>query len=562
MINNQQANQSLHWADKLAQGIIKWGKKNKIQQFHVDDMKTPSGRIHVGSLRGVLIHDLVSKVLQHKKQKVINTYVFNDMDPMDSLPYYLDQEKYTQHMGEPFYKIPKPNLEKCGIDFERFPRKFKKYLATANNMAELYAFDFIDSFRNLGCDAKIIWSHELYESGAMDKVIKIALNKVETIKRIYKKIADYDLPDNWYPFQVICPKCGKIGTTLVTDWDGEEVTFECKKEKVDWAQGCGYKGTISPFGGNGKFLWKVDWPAHWTTMKVNIEGAGKDHTSAGGSRDMANALLKQVFDYVVPFDIPYEFFLLRGAKMSSSKGIGTSARDFVNLLPPEIGRFLFVNKHYNQVVDFDPRTDTVLDLYDEYDLAARIYWKKEQGDQRLARSYELAQIDSKPVEHYVPRFRDLIIWIQYPEINTQKQLKEDKGSELTDLEQKIVRQRIKHAKYWLKNFAPKKHIWTVSEDIPDEASNLTEDQIIYLERVNENIDNNKQIDPHDLQQQMYELAKQSLGARKAFQAVYLAFLGKKAGPRAGWFLLSIESKLRKQRIKKIKEKFNKDSSAN
>ena len=50
----------MYWADKIASEIIKSGKH---KPFWVDDMKTPSGRMHVGSLRGVIIHDLIYKAL-------------------------------------------------------------------------------------------------------------------------------------------------------------------------------------------------------------------------------------------------------------------------------------------------------------------------------------------------------------------------------------------------------------------------------------------------------------------------------------------------------------------
>jgi len=39
------------------------------------------------------------------------TYVFNDMDPMDGLPVYLDEATYRPHMGKPLYKIPSPDPE-------------------------------------------------------------------------------------------------------------------------------------------------------------------------------------------------------------------------------------------------------------------------------------------------------------------------------------------------------------------------------------------------------------------------------------------------------------------
>ena len=52
----KQITQSQHWLDKIVDGILKWQKKAGIKQLHVDDMKTPSGRVHTGALRGVLLH--------------------------------------------------------------------------------------------------------------------------------------------------------------------------------------------------------------------------------------------------------------------------------------------------------------------------------------------------------------------------------------------------------------------------------------------------------------------------------------------------------------------------
>ena len=42
------------WCDKIAAQIEKGGGEQLI-----NDSKTPSGRAHVGALRGVLIHDVV-----------------------------------------------------------------------------------------------------------------------------------------------------------------------------------------------------------------------------------------------------------------------------------------------------------------------------------------------------------------------------------------------------------------------------------------------------------------------------------------------------------------------
>jgi len=557
--------QSLHWADKLSAGILKWQKKNKVKKLHLDDMKTPSGRVHTGSLRGVVLHDIVAKVLaKNTTQEIDSTYVFNDMDPMDGLPTYLSKKEYSQYMGQPMYKIPAPILEKSGINFSGASEKEIEKLKNAKNFGEFYASDFIHAFRKIGCEQKILWSHELYESGQMDKQIETALNKTDEIKKIYKEIADYELPKKWYPFQVICEKCGKIGTTLVTDWDGKEVSYECQPNKVEWAKGCGHKGKISPFKGTGKLLWKVDWPAHWKTIGVTIEGAGKDHTSAGGSRDMANAQLKRIFNSVVPFDIPYEWILIRGSKMSSSKGVGLSAREFVSLFPPQVARFLFVNKNFNQVIDFDPNEMVIPDLYDEYDQAARIFWGEEKGDKRMGRSFELSQIGKIPQKEFLPRFRDVALWMQHPEMNLVEEFEKIKGSNLTETEKKTLKITQQYAKIWLENYAPEEFQLTATKNLPDKALTLTNNQIKYLKSAIELANSKKWPDPQELQQELFNLSKikfengEVIGAKQAFQSIYLAFIGKTHGPRAAWFLLNIDKNILNSRINEIiKAKNNK-----
>ncbi|MFZ5376853.1 MAG: lysine--tRNA ligase [Patescibacteria group bacterium] len=545
--------QSPHWVDQVVNEIFDWQKAEKIEKLHVDDMKTPSGRVHTGALRGVMIHDIVAKVIQSKSTSTVtSTYVFNDFDSMDGLPKYLDQEEYSQHMGKPLFQIPTPDLEESGVDFSKASEEEKRRFKNARSFAEFYALDFIEAFRKLGCTQEILWSHELYQSGQMDGIIRITLDNVDKFRKIYKEVADYVLPEKWYPFQPVCERCGKVGTTLTTGWNGEKISYECQPNKVEWAQGCGHKGQVSPFGGTGKLLWKVDWPAHWNVMGVNVEGAGKDHTSAGGSRDMADAICREVFDQVVPFDIPYEWILLRGSKMSSSKGVGTSAREFVELFPAEVGRFLFVSRNYYQVIDFDPSTMAIPDLFDEYDAAAKVFWGMMGEDQRLARSFELAQIGEMPPAHFLPRFRDVALWMQHPEIVLEEKFAEVKGSALTELEKEVLSERQRYAEVWVKRYAPEEFQLRAKETLPEAAKELSTEQVEYLSQVITLIDSRESWEPQDLQQELFELAKATVGPKPAFQAIYKAFLGKTAGPRAAWFLLSIDKGLRLSRIQELK----------
>ena len=73
----------MYWADKVAKEIVDSGK---YKPYLVDDMFTPSGFPHVGSLRGPLVHDTIYRALTDAGVDVRFTYVFNDFDPIDGLP--------------------------------------------------------------------------------------------------------------------------------------------------------------------------------------------------------------------------------------------------------------------------------------------------------------------------------------------------------------------------------------------------------------------------------------------------------------------------------------------
>ena len=188
------------------------------------------------------------------------------------------------------------------------------------------------------------------------------------MREIYRRVANVQHPDTWHPLGVICPTCGKVGTTIVTDWDGEKVFFECRADLVTWARGCGTSGWISPFGGAAKLPWNLEWAAQWSLFGVTIEPCGKDLSTAGGSRDRSDAIAREVFEREPPLNVPYEFLNIGGRKMSTSKGRGAAAHTIAEVIPPEQLRFLFLRPRPNQAIEFDPDgTDAIPRLFDEFD---------------------------------------------------------------------------------------------------------------------------------------------------------------------------------------------------
>jgi lysyl-tRNA synthetase class 1 len=504
----------MFWADQIATEIKKRGKTLE----WVDDMKTPSGRVHVGALRGVVIHDLIFKSLQDQGVNAKYTYVFDDHDPMDGLPVYLDQEKYQQYMGMPLFQIPSPEPG------------YASY-------AEFFAEEFKKVFNAIGCNPEIIWaSKDLYMSGKMNDVIKECLDNADKIKAIYEKIYKKTIEGHMYPFQPFCEHCGKVSTTTVTDWDGENVTYTCQVDKVKFTKGCGFSGKMSPFSSQdkipGKLPWKIEWPSVWKVLGITVEGAGKDHMTAGGSHDIARHICEEVLNYPTPFPLAYEWFILGKQKMSSSKGIGASARDMLTILPPVLLRFLMVRTRINSEINFDlVNPQMIPSLFDEYQKAADAYFNK--TDEDLARMFALSQIGAA----YKPpsvRFSVLAQWVQMPNMQTH-------------IEKEGLTEWVPYVTYWLEHYAPESEKFSIQETLPESAKNLSIRQKELLAKVVEHLD--KAWEAEKLQFEIYEWGKGlGLTGKETFSAIYQVLIGKDHGPKAAWLILSQDKEFVKQRF--------------
>lgn len=503
----------MFWSDKIAKEII---ASDKHIPYWVDDMFTPSGYAHIGSLRGPIVHDLVFRSLVDAGKETTFTYIFNDFDPVDGLPPEL--ARMASELGRPLRLAKSPEE-----GFESFADYFTK--------------DFQYVLRNLGVRAEFRYSWDMYHEGLFNGVIREALDNATRIQDIYQRVSGSQKREKgWLPLQVICEKCGKLGTTRVHGWDGAIVEYTCEPAMVTWAKGCGHTGHIDPFNGQGKLPWKVDWPAHWKVLGVTIEGAGKDHSSAGGSRDIAKELCKEVFQIDNPYNLPYEFFLIGGKKMSSSKGLGLKGRDLTSLLPPAVGRFLFTRTDYRQAIEFDPvGTMAIPDLFDEYDRCWQAY--NTDSDENLSRAFILSQIEKVPEKDtklFLPRFRDIANFAQLPNVELWERLEETKGSKLTDFERELIKERLTYAFVWLSKYAPDEYRYQISIKSFDEIT-LSDAQWDFLNTLAKIW--NKVTDPETLQSEIFILAKDKhLDLKLAFQALYKSVLDKEHGPRAGWLL--------------------------
>ncbi len=488
----------------------------------INDAKSPSGRPHVGALRGVLIHDAVYKFLKEKGIAVKYIFGSDDYDPFDELPAGYPADMFEKYLGMPLSEVPAPE----GSGF--------------SDLAMFFIDDFFKIFDELKVDAERYYMRDYYKSGFFNEAIDIVLRNADKIREIYWRVSKSERPKDWYPLQVKCEKCGKIGTTQVIDYDGKEVTYICKEDHVSWAKGCGYKGKISPFDGNAKMPYKVEWPAKWKYFGVTIEGAGTDHNTKGGSRDIANAISREVFGYTPPVNIPYGFFLMGGAKMSSSKGIGATAREMADFLPPEILRFLMLYTQPKRAINFEPNQRYIIKLFNDFDKIHRKYVSGEDMEDYEKQFYKLSQIfyDEK---FDVVDFSYIITLIQLPHIDIYKKVEEILGHELSDTERIVLDRRINAAKYWLSHYADEEEKIQLQENLPEKAEELSPEQRAFLRFMAEFLKDNPKASAEQIQTAIFNIARiVPLPVKKAFEAIYIVLIGKNQGPKAGSFIAFID----------------------
>jgi len=114
----------------------------------------------------------------------------------------------------------------------------------------------------------------------------------------------------------------------------------------------------------------------------------------------------------------------------------------------------------------------------------------------------------------------------------------------------IIEERIKYAKVWLENYAPEEFRFEMTEKVPEEAKKLTDEQKKYLKEVIKIFDKDETAE--SLQLSLYELSKQlNIPAKDAFAGLYLTFIGKTHGPRAGMLLSKFGKEKVVERILKV-----------
>ena len=547
-----------HWLEEIVDKI----SQRNVQKITLSTGKTPSGHIHIGILREILICDALRRIFEEKGDKVEALLFLDDLDAAKRFPEYIDKNFQEKHLGKPFALIPCP-IKECGC---------KSYAYHFGN-------ELISTFPDFGIKIRAIWTHELYKKKEMQEKIRITLENTKLIKDILKK---YILPTldevkkkqfiemlkNWMPVMAICEKCNKIqfrdtngsikpNRVLEYNKNKKSVVYECSA--------CGNYNEISIYNGNLKLNWRIDWPAKWALFKTTCEPAGKDHCVKGGSYDTGLELCQKVFGYEGPIKVPYEWLRLGDRDMKTSKGIVFTPEKYLEIADPELYRMLILRT--NPMKHISLRIEELPQYFDYYERMENIYYDLEKTESEEEREffrymYPLTKINGVPIEkpHKIP-LKLLIFLSQIQNILSMEDLynKTKSVSEIKDFEEifsiedfKDILQRtekwVKQVKKTIeneKNNAVKKYILQRISlfEIPDKMdknllNKLDEKQINGIKKLRNFLIENEKVDGDLIQNKIFKIAKEDLNIapKKLFEAIYLIILGKKFGPRLGSFL--------------------------
>ncbi|MGQ4415199.1 lysine--tRNA ligase [Streptomyces sp. SAS_269] len=378
-----QSTETADWVSRFADDVIEESERRAPgKPVVVASGLSPSGPIHLGNLREVMTPHLVADEIRRRGRQVRHLISWDDYDRYRKVPAGIAgvDESWAEHIGKPLTSVPAPK----GSAYPNWAEHFKA--AMVASLAELgVEFDGISQTEQYtsGVYREQIL-HAMRHRGDIDAILaQYRTKKAPAKKQQQKQVDEAELDAEegsgaaaeddgssgvagYFPYKPYCGNCEKDLTTVTSyDDDSTELAYNCTA--------CGFTETVrlSEFN-RGKLVWKVDWPMRWAYEGVIFEPSGVDHSSPGSSFQVGGQIVG-IFGGKQPIGPMYAFVGISGmAKMSSSRGGVPTPADALQIMEPQILRWLYARRRPNQSfkIAFDQEIQR---LYDEWDkLAAKV----------------------------------------------------------------------------------------------------------------------------------------------------------------------------------------------
>ncbi|MBI4033393.1 lysine--tRNA ligase [Candidatus Saccharibacteria bacterium] len=493
----------MEWLNKVVDEAI---AAHPEAEIIIESGVSPSGTYHVGTLREVLICDALMLELRRRGRAARHVHYVDDLDPLRKIPVNVPAE-FEKYLGRPYCDVPAPD-------------------GSAQSYADFFLNDFLGAARELHMDMEVVRSHEQYRAGAMTEAIEKSLQAIDGIRGIIGRVSGRKLEADWAPIQVMEDEYLKSRRFVSIDTAAKTLTYLDPQDKPL---------SINYAHGEVKLNWRVDWPARWWRLGVDVEPFGRDHATKGGSYDTGAAIIKQVFNTAPPIPLPYNFINLTGQtkKMSKSSGNIIAISELTKVLPAEVIRYFTLRFPPQKQLFFD-QTHGVTKLIDDY---AGLLAKKDKSDEekRLIEICSAGQdttVSPVPFSHLVASYQAAL----KDSAKTLDILARTEYKSAVESEREVIARELKFIDAWLAKWAPEDVKFELVEH--SDPSDFSDDEKQYLNLLSQKIAQAPPDAAGDwFHKAVYEFKQsRSMTPEEVFKPLYRTLIGRDSGPRAGWFL--------------------------
>jgi len=505
-------NPSNYWLDQTAEQII--AEHGSSANIMVSSGHSPSGEYHFGTAREVMTASFVAEAINGHGHKATHMDFLDDFDAFRKVPAGTPAD-YEQYIGVPLYLVPDSQGD-CH-----------------KTWADHWYEGFLSNLKQAGVVPKTIRAHEVYLSGAFTPYIEATLDNLEKTRSIIKEHGGgRELPRDWAPVQLLSDG-NNLREWKFTGWDKS-------RQVILYEDAEGHSGELDYTTGRVKLDWRLDWPARWHMYSVDVEPFGRDHATKGGSYDTGKELVKQIFNGIAPFPVPYEFINPAGGtkKFSKSSGDVVTLGDVLDVMPAEILRYFIVRSKPSKTLSYDSGVGLYA-LIDEYSKVEEAVASGQ--DHEFAHAYAVANslggdrtIARIPFNHLVSVYQtaqgdEEQILILLARTGYQKVVSEQKS---------VLIREIPYVRSWLAKYAPDSVKFEVQATLP--GVEMSEGQQKFIATLANSLEIGKNLDGAEMHQAIYAAKEEAdITPGEAFQALYRLILGKDSGPKAGYFLSSL-----------------------
>lgn len=496
----------MNWLNKIADDVEVRVPQGEIT---IESGISPSGNYHMGYLREILTCDAIKWALQQRGRQARHIHFVDDLDGFRKVPAGLPTE-YEEYLGKPLCDIPAPD-------------------GSGQTYADYALQSFLDSLAKLHVEVDVERSHQKYRAGFFVEAIEKTLENIDEVRSILEEVSGRQLEKDWAPIQVNEDGYLKNRRFVSIDKSVKTIIYLDAEDQ---------EHTTSYAKGEVKLNWRLDWPARWWLVGVDVEPFGRDHGTKGGSYDTGVALMDKVFHAPAPIPVPYNFINRAGEtkKLSASTGTGILMSEVVAVLPPEVARYFIFRSPPSKQLFFDPEGGVVR-LIDEYAELLDKPRKSEEEKQLIALSQHGIEptVSSIPFSHLVASYQTAL---SNPE-QTLEILARTGYKDVVEQSHQLLTNQLKFIDQWLRRWAPEEVKFGVSEKVSAEAKqSLTQAQTNFLASLADKVSDA----PSDADGDWYHKAiydfkdSDGLAPKDLFAAIYTVLINKDYGPRAGWFL--------------------------